>query len=76
MSEPTPGQKYTKNNIEFTVHFVENGNVYGVLYRADDNDESSLDLPLDEWYIPTGCLGAVQCPLDEFLEQTKDCVVT
>src|SRR3990167_7487556 len=73
-AQPQPGSKWTKNGIEFTIHAVENGQVYGVRYREDDTDDSSLYLPPDEWTIPTGCLGPVRITLEDFWKAVEGVV--
>lgn len=58
----TPGDHYTKNGIEFTVHCIENGEVYGVRYREGTDDDELLKKGI----IPEGCLGACRVTLEIF----------
>lgn len=39
MREPKPGDSFTKNGIEFVVHEVRNGEVYGARWRAGMDKE-------------------------------------
>ncbi len=65
MSEPKAGDRYTKNGIEFTVHEVRDGEVYGVRYRVPvDDAAAAASLDNGEW--PEGCLGACRVSVEAF----------
>ena len=70
MNDPKPGDRVVKNGIECTVHFVRNGEVFGVRYRGDDTDDSSLYRPLNQFEIPKGFLGTFRCSLKVWQDAT------
>lgn len=67
MITPKCGDRFVKNGIEFTVHWVGNGQVYGVRYR-EGSDYSALD----RGEIPEGLLGTCRLDLDDFHREVAD----
>jgi hypothetical protein len=64
---PRAGDVATKNGIEVIVHFVRDGQIYGVRYREGASDES-----LQWGEIPEGCLGTFRAPLSDWYEGVRD----
>ena len=52
-----PGDKFTKNNVEITVHHVDASQVYGVRYKLPV-DERAYREAMDNGQRPPSCLGA------------------
>lgn len=71
----TPGTCYTKHGVDVIVHFLKDGQVFGVKYREGGSD-ASLFLPPDEYEIPADFLGTFRMPIVEFQAAVQDARVT
>ena len=70
MSDPQPGDRYTRNGVRFTVQFVDAAQVYGVRYRADVSPEDA-NRALAEGREPEGYMGNCRISREKFAEEVE-----